>query len=246
MFAWRATVWAKEAALATRMSATADNAALAATLAAAEEARSDAAKQAERFEAQIKVAQEGVAAARAATIQADRAWVSISIEPHSQLVFEGDDVWINVGVTSKNLGRSPAIGVVLDLGLFASGGEANGAILKYTRERFVTPGHSYGSVVFPNGERSEKNVRIRMDRAAFIATANNAPEPDGESEEFVSGAFPAIVAGVQYCLPGETKRRFTYLLYSPRNFNGEPMCFDGSEGKFDVMLFASGLAGPIT
>lgn len=213
--------------------------------ASVEHAEADATEQSKRFNAQIKVAQDGVEAARAATAQADRAWISVHAKAAGPFVVEGDHVWIDVFVRCVNQGRSPAIGVVWDCGLFASAGEANGAIYKHAREAIVVPGYSSGQVIFPGEKHVVPLYRLRMTRAELIAAAQNFPpsdDPDGHEKS----ALPAVVAGVHYCLPGETKRRYTHLVYRLHNRQGQWIAFDGSEGSFDVVLQFDGLTGPIT
>ena len=243
-FAYRATHWAKAAANAASESAKADNAALAATLAAAEEARKDATEQAKRFDAQIKVSQEGVVAARAATIEADRAWLSVFALQNSPLVFEEDEVWTTIYLQCVNRGRSPAIGVLWDCQLFASIGDAIESIRKHTRDSFAVPGLSHGQVIFPRDDDTRESQSISMSRTSFVQTAQDYRALE-EPSDIDGTTLPAIVVGVQYCLPGETMRRFTYSVYGLSKADGGVIFFDGSKGSFDTKLeFING--GPIT
>ncbi|TCS16612.1 hypothetical protein [Caulobacter sp. BK020] len=108
IFAWRATHWAKNAALETKRSADADNAALEATQAGLEEARVDAAKQEERFAAQLAVAHRQADAA----VKSNQAYLSV-ISGSIELVRYGINSLsppypeFKLVLVVENIGKSP-------------------------------------------------------------------------------------------------------------------------------------------
>lgn len=230
LFAWSATVW-------TRASAKTAAEAL-------DSARAGAVAQDEAFKQQLRAAKDSVDAAREATIAADRAWLSVSAEVGGPLVFEGDDVHVEISCVARNLGRSPAIKVIWDRGLFGSAGAAHQKIADNTRFRSLGS-VSHGRVLLPSDE-IRQDFELTMKRSEFIECCREMAEIEPVSE---ARTFPSIIVGVQYALPGERTRRFTYMSYYILRVGDDPMDFDGSESKFDpseISLLDDGMAGPIT
>lgn len=243
-FAWRATHWAKEAASHTKRSADADNAALTETRNAAAEARKDAEAQAERFRQELKIAKDNLDAAREATFAIDRAWLSVHVELSGPLVFEGDEVRVDVSCVGRNIGRSPATKVLWDWGLFGTPGAAHQKIADHTRYRHVGV-TSYGHVLLPSDDFKE-DFTLTMKRAEFIEACEQMAAIEPVSEP---GTFPCIIVGLQYALPGEQKRRFTYMSYYIARTRDGSIDFDGSEGQFELAeleLRGDRMAGPVT
>jgi len=185
---------------------------------------------------------------REALTTTDRAWLKVSAELVSPLVFDADTVRVKINAKCVNIGRSPATNVIWNFGMYSMFSEIGRKIDEYTRRRYVSV-IDYGHVVFPS-EEYPSEWDLSMDRLEFVAKCHDwAAESADGSEALPPLLWPCIFVGVHYALPGDGGRRFTYARYYIDKRGDPPLGFDGAEAEFpldEIQLLPDPMAGPIT
>jgi hypothetical protein len=206
-----------------------------------EDARADAAAQAERFQKDLRIAEDNLKLARRSIAETDPAWLSVEVTPITGLKVDAEWVSIEVRVLVRNVGKGPAIGI-------QSTGELTFDIAKLDQAIRRNPGlrslaGRFGKVIFPGGEDSWEGRQTVKRRALIEAIAED------RSREERLGVYPSIVTGVRYSLPGDSAPHMTYAYLHLANKLGGPLRLDGKEVSFDLadLTWAPDeLTGPVT
>lgn len=229
----------------TRVSVAASARAARAAESSVEDSRADAAEQAERFKQQMKTMGESVKVARESVIYRDRPWLKVTATLNSDLIFTESTVSVEMSARIENVGYGPATFIVTDWDMFASAGDAWEYMSKTTERKRVSV-FEHGSVMFPQSDTTFKFDGL-LPISDFMQACDKAVTDAEFSELAERSAAPCVVVGVQYAIPGDQTRRFTYMSYSILNTDREAPFFTGAPGKFrQIYLRLIENPGPVT
>jgi hypothetical protein len=185
-----------------------------------------------------KAADRSAQVAERALILTDRPWIAVRVEMTGELIFDTDEIDAEIGITIKNVGKSPASYLTfhanLCIDLLDAAQKGREWVGAYQRRPPALFG--YGRVLFPD-EKFSTTTRVSVSRHDFlkrIAEADADAVKDGREPEGTDR--PAVVVFVPYGLPnaGPTGRyRYTTFLGEIRLKNAAfGTYFDGKQNSF--------------
>jgi hypothetical protein len=191
----------------------------------------------------VKAAHKSADAAERRVVEADRAWIEVTIDLKGDLVFEKDMIHLCARAGFKNVGKSPAVKLSFTLNMFNDVGEAADKAADYARRARddVVPTMGYGQVLYPDSNAFIEE-KMHISRASFLArieAVNEASPTDQLHREKFTKNFPAVMAFARYALPRAGSLdayRYSTAVYQVCQVGKEFDGFDGSIGTFTVEL----------
>lgn len=173
---------------------------------------------------------------REALLATDRAWIKIEAELSGPLIFESERISVEVRITYRNIGKSPATHVYpfaeLHPDIFSAGIKAQELADKRGSFSFWSfKSMNPGRVLFPDDDGVSHEWEIELPTSIFTGCITEHAKAAAEDEEpyTVTTAFPAILAGVRYLLPGDKEVRYTYVPFGIRSTERGHEGWDGAE-----------------
>jgi hypothetical protein len=207
-------------------------------------------RQSDDMKQSIAVANRSATVAENALIATDRAWISVKAKITGPLVFEGDQIQIDLGFNIVNVGKSPATHVRLWAELCPDIVEAKNRGNKAAEVEQMNL-LDLGVVLFPGEDRKVDLPGRAMKAADFRRIIEeskiHAKERGGDWDG--SLANPAVMVCVTYKLSGSRRHRHTVILYEVNHIEAAHLGWDGSEGEtepFNMTLVQTLMSGQVT
>lgn len=187
-----------------------------------------------------KFAEKAANVAKESLVATDRAWIEVACEPISDLFFGEDDIRLEVRVTYRNVGKSPAVNLrVSECRLLQDLTMASTRVEEITAKSMFNYSLmtvlNWGSAIFP-GQEISREVSLTMPRNDFINRIKEINEEDisqatprEDTPVPIDELTPAVMVGISYFLAGDRAMRHTYVTFDVRmqgsdwvGFNAEP------------------------
>ncbi|WP_430253123.1 hypothetical protein [Neorhizobium sp. DAR64872/K0K18] len=177
-----------------------------------------------------KHAELSVTLASEALIATDRAWIKITCDAMTDLIFEEDIISLSVQYTYENIGDSPAINVtIFQPEIFTDASKAIERLDEHVETCDRT--QKYNSVInsgipmFPDQAVSEP-FHFVLDTDEFAARIEEIDQYQRDDAVGRGTLAPTVLLFATYRLPGDEKNRITGVMFSLRWVGLDGVAFD--------------------